>query len=103
TRGANESSTEGSAFGNLAGWHSVDILGLQPFVTGDDVKFDFFTFIQGLESGTQYGGVMHKDILSRVLGDKPKTFLVVEPFYFAAGHRRLSPDQSAARHQKKKT
>jgi hypothetical protein len=81
----------------------MDVLGFQPFVAWDYVEFDFFAFVQGFESGTQYGSMMHKNILSRVLCDKPKTLLVVEPFYFAAGHRRLSPDQSEARHQKKKT
>src|SRR6266705_7023415 len=34
--------------------------------------------------------MMHEHILAALLGDEPKAFLVVPPFYFAASHNLLS-------------
>src|SRR6266478_3579666 len=37
--------------------------------------------------------MMHKHILTALLGDEPKAFFVVPPFYFAASHNLLSSIQ----------
>ena len=41
-------------------------------------------------SSAKYRGVVHKNILARILSDETETFLVVPPFHFATGHNRLS-------------
>jgi hypothetical protein len=66
--------------------HALDILGFQPFVAGDNIEGNFVSFIQGFESRTRDGRVMHENVLTRILGDKAKPFFVVEPLDFATGH-----------------
>ena len=70
-----------------SGWvDALDVLGFQPFVAGRDFEGNRFSLIQGFITLTQDGGVMNKNILSRILGNKAEAFFVVEPFHFAAGH-----------------
>ena len=73
----------------LGSLHPLDIFGLRPLVAGDDVKTDRLAFVQRLEAVALDRGVMHEDILPRFLDDETKTFLIVEPFDFAAGHTIL--------------
>jgi hypothetical protein len=68
--------------------HALDVLGFQPFFAGDNLKGNFIAFVEGFESRADYGRVMHEDILTGTLGDKPESLFIVEPLDFAAGHIR---------------
>jgi hypothetical protein len=66
--------------------HTLNILGLKPFVTGDNFKGDLVAFIQRFEPCTGYGRMMHENVLPGTLGDEAKPFFVVKPLHFAACH-----------------
>jgi hypothetical protein len=65
---------------------ALDVLGFQTFVTRRDLEGNIIAFIQGFKSLANDAGVMHKNILAGILGNKPKTFFVIEPFYFSTRH-----------------
>ena len=72
--------------GNYAELNALDVLGLQPLFAGDNLEGDFVALIEGFESCSDDGRVMHEDVLTRFLGDEAETFFIVEPLDFAAGH-----------------
>jgi hypothetical protein len=69
--------------------HALDVLRLQPFVTGDDLERNLVSFVQGFEPTADNGRVMHKNVLPRILGDEAKPFFIVEPLYFSASHKQF--------------
>jgi hypothetical protein len=52
-----------------------------------------FPFVQGFVALAHNAGMVDKNILSRLLGDKPISSLVIEPFDFPTGHK-LFPSMS---------
>jgi hypothetical protein len=66
--------------------HALDILGFKPFVAGYDIEGNFVSFIQGFEPRARDGRVMHKYVLTGILGDEAKPFFIIEPLDFATGH-----------------
>ena len=66
--------------------HALNVLGFQPFITGNDIKGDVFALIQCFESRADNRRMMHKDVLPGILGDEPKPFFIIEPLDFATGH-----------------
>jgi hypothetical protein len=68
--------------------HALDVLCFQTLFTGYDFKGNFIAFVEGFESRPDDGRVMHEDILTGTLGDKPESLFVVEPLNFAASHIR---------------
>lgn len=70
----------------LGGTQSLDVLGFESFITGDDFEANFFPFIQCLEALSGNLRMMHKDILAGILGNEAKPFFVIEPFYLTTGH-----------------
>jgi hypothetical protein len=68
---------------------ALDVLGFQTFFTGDDFKGNFIAFVESFESRADDGRVMHEDILTGTLGNKPESLFIVEPLDFAAGHISL--------------
>jgi hypothetical protein len=66
--------------------YALDVFSYQTFFAGDDLEGNFVAFVQGFESLTRYGRMMHEDILARTLGDEAEAFFVIEPFDFAASH-----------------
>ena len=74
----------GFAAGLIRG--ALDVLSFQTFGAFDNLKLDGFPFVQGFEALTLNGGVMNEHILAGILGNETKTFFVVEPLDFAAGH-----------------
>jgi hypothetical protein len=68
--------------------HALDVLGFQPFFAGDNLKRNFIAFVKGFESRADDGRVMHEDILTGTLGNKPESLFIVEPLDFAASHIR---------------
>src|SRR5258708_26625944 len=69
---------------------TLDVLGFWTFVAGDDVEVDIFPFVQDFETGSDDRRVMHKNILSCILGDEAEPFFIIPPFHFATGHKSLS-------------
>jgi hypothetical protein len=47
---------------------------------------DYFAFLQGFVAIPINARVMHKDILSLILGYEAKPSTVVEPLYLSTGH-----------------
>jgi hypothetical protein len=70
--------------------HALDVLGFQPLFAGNGFEGNFVAFIQSFESRPDDGRVMHKDILTGILGDEAEAFFVVKPLYFSAGHKQFS-------------
>src|SRR5262245_26331541 len=72
-----------------SGTSALDVLGLGAFFAIDDIKVNQFSLKQSFVTLALNGGVMHKNITPRVLGNETKPSLVVEPFYFSAGHTSI--------------
>jgi len=85
----------------LSRLHALDIMGFQPFFAGDDLEGNLVAFIQGFESLTRDGRVVHEDILAGILGDEAEPFFVVEPLDFAAGHISLLMLRGSAPNKKR--
>jgi hypothetical protein len=71
---------------------TLDVLRLQTPIAGHGFKGDGLALIQRLVTASKDGGMVHKDILSRVLNDESKTLFVVKPFNFATCHSCSIPD-----------
>jgi hypothetical protein len=69
--------------------HALDILGFQSLFAGNGFKENFVAFVQGFESRADDGRVMHKNVLTGILGDEAEALFVVEPLYFSAGHKQF--------------
>ena len=67
----------------------LNLLGFRALLASDNVENDLVTLPKGLETVSEYSGVMHEDILSRLLGNKTQAFLIVPPFNFAFSHSYL--------------
>jgi hypothetical protein len=65
---------------------TLNVLSLETFGAGHDLKTDHLALIQGLKPFPDNRRVMHKDIRAGFLNDEAKPVPVIEPFYFAAGH-----------------
>ncbi|HSY19212.1 MAG TPA: hypothetical protein VK815_12795 [Candidatus Acidoferrales bacterium] len=65
---------------------TLDVLGFQTFVAGDDVEGDLFSFVQGFKASPGNGRMMHENVLPAALGDEAKPLFIVKPLNFAAGH-----------------
>src|ERR1039457_1658210 len=61
---------------------ALHVLRLHAFFAGHGFKGHHFAFVQGFVTRAEDGRVMHKDVLSRIIGDEAKAFFVVEPLYF---------------------
>jgi hypothetical protein len=66
--------------------YALNMFGFQPFFTRNDFEGNNVALIQGFESLTGDGGMMHKYILPGTLGNEAKPFFIIEPLDFAAGH-----------------
>jgi hypothetical protein len=64
----------------------VNILGFEPFVTGNYLEDDFFSLVQSFITLALNRAEVDEDVLAGILRNKAKPFLVVEPLYFATGH-----------------
>jgi hypothetical protein len=69
--------------------HTLDFLGFQSLIAGNGFKGNFVAFIQGFKSRANNGRMMHKNVLTGILGDEAEAFFIVEPFYFSAGHKQF--------------
>ncbi len=54
---------------------------LQTFRAFDRIKADAVIFRQAFEAGSTDRLVMHEDVRTVILGDKPEALLVAKPFY----------------------
>jgi hypothetical protein len=70
---------------------TVNVLGFQPFVTGNDFERDHFTLVQSFEPPAHDRRVMHEYVLPGIIGDKAKPFFVIEPLNFTTCHI-ISPE-----------
>jgi len=68
--------------------YALDVRSFQSLFAGDDLEGNFVAFIQGFESLTGDGRVVHEYILAGILGDEAEAFFIVEPLDFAASHIR---------------
>lgn len=82
-RSALEQSTP-AFFGVLGGLYFADVGRLQTFGALADIKFDHLAFGEGSIAFATYRGIMNEDVLSVILLNKTKSFIVVEPFDFSA-------------------
>jgi hypothetical protein len=64
--------------------HHID--SLQALLPLGDFEFDFISLSKNLETILFNGRKVHEQILPGFLGNKPKTFLLIEPFDSAFGH-----------------
>ena len=64
-----------------------DLLGRKTFSAWTDFEFDLCSI---LESSSIHFGVVYEQILSILLLNEPKTFLVIEPFYTTLRHTQYS-------------
>ena len=94
-------------FSLLLDLHDVD--GLQPFLPLGDLELDFVPFMKDLETVLFDGREMHEQVFAVLLGNKPKTLLLIEPFDFPSGHffrlllSFLWADPESPRKQKSRT
>jgi len=65
---------------------ALNVFGFGTFIAGNDVKRHFISFVQGLETLADDGGVVNEDVLAWILCYEAEAFFVVPPFNFAAGH-----------------
>tara|TARA_Y100000589_G_scaffold218884_1_gene206573 strand:- start:1170 stop:1529 length:360 start_codon:yes stop_codon:yes gene_type:complete len=67
---------------------TLDVLSLEALVALDQFEVHHFTFIEGLEAISSYGGMMHEDVFTRfVLHDKTKAFFIIEPLDTSTSHK----------------
>jgi hypothetical protein len=65
----------------IAGSDSNDIRGLWSLSALNDIKFNRFTFLEGLVSLALKGRVVDEDILPVLQFDKTESLSIIEPFY----------------------
>jgi len=65
---------------------SLNVFCLWSFCGGYYVERHFFPRLECFKARTLYRFVMNEYVVPFLLSDEAETFLVVPPFYFAAGH-----------------
>ncbi|GAK56178.1 hypothetical protein U27_03140 [Candidatus Vecturithrix granuli] len=71
----------GAWSGNLRKLDKIDVFRCRPFFSFSNLKYNAIPFVQLLKTGSDNFAIMHKNILSVILFDKPVTFLLIKPFY----------------------
>jgi len=63
-----------------------DVLGLEAFISAGDLEFNAVPLVQRFVSLALNGRMVHKYVLTTVLGDETKTLLVLKPLHCSLSH-----------------